>query len=215
MKSNTFRIFSYLKGYPGLASAQLACAISATVLVVVFPKILEIIIDDVIPNEMHRLGTMVAIALGAFLFREVFDSLRIQLNNTFEQKVIYDLRSDLYQHIQKLPLQWFDNHPTGDTMTCVSEDVQSMERVLIDGIEQGLVSALQILIVGGVLFSIHGQLAASALSPIPLLLIGAWWYRKNRQNHSKLRKATGEMNSLLHDNIAGIRQIKAYALEES
>ena len=214
--STTFRIISYLKRYPLLAGGQLVCAVLATLMIVVFPKIIEIIIDDVIPNgKEEMLLPMIAIAAGSFFFRELFDSLRIQLNNTFEQKVIFDLRSDLYEHIQKLPLHWFDNHPTGDTMTCVSEDVQSMERVIIDGIEQGVVALLQILVVGTMLFITNVPLALAALTPIPLLIVGAAIYTRGRARYSRLRKATGDMNSLLHDNIAGIRQIKAYALEES
>ena len=69
------------------------------------------------------------------------------LNNTFEQRVIFDLRRDLYSHIQTLPLRWFDNRPTGDLMTRILEDVNSVERVLIDGIEKGTVAILQIVVV--------------------------------------------------------------------
>jgi ABC-type multidrug transport system fused ATPase/permease subunit len=67
-------------------------------------------------------------------------------------KVIYDLRSDIYQRLQTLPLRWFDNRPSGDIMTTVSEDIPAVERVLIDGIEQGLVSVLQIVVVGAFMF---------------------------------------------------------------
>ncbi len=212
----TLRIFGYLRRYPSLAIAQLACAILATVLVIVFPKIIAVFIDDVIPNEKTGwVLPMIGIAILAFFFREFFESLRIQLNNTFEQRVIFDLRSDLYEHIQKLPLKWFDSTPTGDTMTCVSEDVQSMERVLIDGIEQGLVAVLQIVVVGTMMFLTSTQLTLAALIPIPFLAAGAILYTRGRKRWSYVRKVTGEMNSLLHDNIAGIRQIKAYALEKS
>jgi len=213
----TVRILAYLQRYPGLALAQLACALLGTATVVVFPKILQVIIDDVIPNQrVNLLGPLIAAAVGSFFLQELLDSLRIRLNNTFEQKVIFDLRSDVYRHLQILPLGWFDNHPTGDIMTCVSEDVQSMERVLIDGVEQGVVAILQILVVGGMLFVTHGQLAAAALFPVPFLVAGAIAYTRGAKGrHGKVRRATGEMNSLLHDNIAGIRQIKSYALEES
>src|SRR5208337_461093 len=91
-------------------------------------------------------------AVGAFLVQGISNSIRIILNNTFEQKVIFDLRSDLYKHIQTLPLRWFDNRATGDIMTRVLEDVNAMERVLIDGVEQGTVAILQVLIVGVLLF---------------------------------------------------------------
>ena len=210
------RVFSYLRSYPGLAIGQLACAILATLMVIVFPGITQKIIDDVIPGE-HRdqLMPLVFLGLGAFLAREVFDMLRIRLNNNFEQKVIFDLRSDLYSTLQRLPLRWFDNRPTGDIMTRVAEDVMAMERVLIDGIEQGLVAVLQILIVAAFMFYTDPSLASVAIIPIPLLAIGAWAYtRASRERHRKVRRATSDMNSILHDNIAGIRQIKAYAMEK-
>jgi ATP-binding cassette subfamily B protein/subfamily B ATP-binding cassette protein MsbA len=136
------------------------------------------------------------------------------LNNGFEQKVIYDLRSDLYERLQWLPLRWFDNRPTGDIMTTVSEDVPSVERVLIDGIEQGLVSVIQIVVVGAFMFQADAKLALVALVPVPFLMAGAVWYTKSaRDRHRKVRRATSAMNSLLHDNVAGMRQIKAYAIE--
>ena len=90
------------------------------------------------------------------------------LNNTFEQKVIFDLRSDLYSHIQLLPLRWFDNRATGDLMTRVIEDVNSVERVLIDGIEQGVVAILQVFIVVGMMFYLNAKLALLALVPLPV-----------------------------------------------
>ena len=213
--STTLRVLSYLKRYPKLASAQLFCAVVGTLMVIVFPKITQVIIDDVIPEgQADRLFGLVLLGLGAFFARDFLNSMRILINNVFEQKVIYDLRSDLYDKIQRLPLRWFDNRPTGDIMTRVSEDVQAMERVLIDGIEQGAVAILQILVVGIVMFSMSATLAATALIPIPFLVIGAVWYTSTaRDRYRENRRATSDMNSLLHDNIAGIRQIKTYTME--
>ena len=75
--------------------------------------------------------------LGAFLLRDLFNSLRIRINNTFEQNVIYDMRRDVYARLQRLPVDYFDQRASGDLMTRVIEDVNSVERVLIDGTEQG------------------------------------------------------------------------------
>ena len=69
--------------------------------------------------------------------------------------------------IQLLPLRWFDNRATGDLMTRVIEDVNSVERVLIDGIEQGVVAILQVLIVVGMMFYLNAKLALFALVPFP------------------------------------------------
>ncbi|MFT5856492.1 MAG: ATP-binding cassette subfamily B protein, partial [Verrucomicrobiales bacterium] len=215
--STTLRVLSYLKRYPLLASAQFLCAIVGTLMVIVFPKVTQVILDEVIPNgQVDRLAPLVLLALGAFFLRDFLNAMRILVNNVFEQKVIYDLRSDLYEKIQRLPLRWFDNIPTGDIMTRVSEDVQAMERVLIDGIEQGAVAILQIFIVGFFMFTTNSTLAAASLIPLPFLCIGALLYTWTaRDRYRENRKATSDMNSLLHDNIAGIRQIKTYTMEEA
>ena len=211
----TLRVFSYLRRYPWMAGAQLFCAVTGTLMVVVFPAVTREILDVVVPQaQWQRLTPLVLAALGAYFCQHLFNSLRIMLNNTFEQKVIYDLRSDLYQRLQTLPLRWFDNRPTGDIMTTVSEDVPSVERVLIDGIEQGLVAVIQILVVGAFMFQADATLALWALVPIPFLAAGALAYtRSSKERHRQVRRASSAMNSLLHDNVAGMRQIKAYAME--
>jgi ATP-binding cassette subfamily B protein len=180
------RVFSYLRHYPGLATAQLACAIGMTLAVFVFPNATRIVIDRIIPNPARHgeFGFWIGFSLLGFFLKDGLNSLRIFVNNTFEQKVIYDIREDLYSKIQQLPLRWFDTRRTGDVMTRVVEDVTNMERVLIDGVEQGLVAALQVIGVGIFLFYLNQ------------------------------RDASSDLNAILHDNISGIRQIKAYAAEE-
>jgi ABC-type multidrug transport system fused ATPase/permease subunit len=210
-----WRVFAYLKRYPGLAAGTLACAIVGTLMVIVFPGVTKWIIDDVVyANRPDKLVPLILLAALAFVIQHLFNALRIILNNTFEQKVIFDLRSDLYSHIQLLPLRWFDNRATGDLMTRVIEDVNSVERVLIDGIEQGVVAALQIIIVVAVMFYLNPMLAALALVPLPLLIAGALGYTLTAHRRYRLqRRAASNINALLHDNLAGIRQIKSFARE--
>jgi ATP-binding cassette, subfamily B, bacterial len=101
-------------------------------------------------------------------------------------------------------------------MTRVVEDVTNMERVLIDGIEQGLVAVLQVLGIGAFLFYLNPTVAAWATLPVPLLAVGAWVYStQGRDRYRNQRDAASDLNALLHDNISGVRQIKAYAAESA
>src|SRR5437016_2881745 len=211
-----WRVFGYLKRYPALALGTLGCAVIGTLMVIVFPGVTKWIIDDVVrQHHPEKLLPLVLFALVAFFLQHGFNALRIILNNTFEQRVIFDLRSDLYSHIQMLPLRWFDNRATGDLMTRVLEDVNSVERVLIDGVEQGVVAALQVIIVLGVMFYVSVTLALLALAPLPFLVGGALWYTLTAHRRYRLqRQASSAMNSLLHDNLAGIRQIKSFVREK-
>lgn len=210
------RVLPYVRRYPFLALATLGCAILSTLMVVIFPAVTQRIVDDVIRGDRPELlMPLIAIGFGGFFFQELLDSLRIMFNNHFEQKVICDLRSELYGHIQRLPLPWFDNRATGDIMTRLIEDVTSVERVLIDGIEQGTVAVLQILIVSGLMLTYSPSLTLAALVPIPFLALGASVYTLTARGRYQLqRKTVSTLNSLLHDNIAGIRQIKTYTSEE-
>ncbi|MGD7654416.1 MAG: ABC transporter ATP-binding protein [Verrucomicrobiales bacterium] len=217
MKS-IIRVFSYLRHYPVLAAAQLLCAVGMTLAVFVFPNTTGYVIDEIIPNPARHDDFLfwVVIALLGFLMKDGLNSLRILLNNNFEQRVIFDIRSELYDKLQRLPLRWFDTRRTGDIMTRVVEDVTSMERVLIDGIEQGLVASLQVIGIGAFLFFLNPQVAAWATLPVPFLALGAWLYStRGRDRYRNQREAASDLNALLHDNISGVRQIKAYAAEKA
>jgi ATP-binding cassette subfamily B protein len=211
-----WRVFAYLKRYPWMAAGTLSCAILGTLMVIVFPTVTKWIINDVVrAHHPEKLLPLIALALGAFVLQHGFNVLRIILNNTFEQKVIFDLRSDLYSHIQLLPLRWFDNRATGDLMTRVIEDVNSVERVLIDGIEQGSVAVLQVVIVLGMMFYLNAKLALVALAPFPVLIAGALTYTLTAHRRYRLqRRAASAMNALLHDNLSGVRQIKSFVREK-
>src|SRR5438876_10001505 len=210
-----WRVFGYFKRYPWMAAGTMSCAILGTLMVIVFPGVTKWIIEDVVrQHHPEKLMPLVLFALVSFLLQHGFNMLRIILNNTFEQKVIFDLRSDLYSHIQLLPLRWFDNRATGDLMTRVIEDVNSVERVLIDGIEQGVLAVLQIVIVLAVMFYWNAKLAILALVPFPLLIGGALAYTLTAHRRYRLqRRASSVINALLHDNLAGIRQIKSFVRE--
>src|SRR6266513_2734544 len=209
------RVFAYLRRYPWMALGTLACAIFSTVMVAVFPAVTRRVIDEVlVQHHAERLTPLVLIAALAFLLQNGLNSLRIILNNTFEQRVIFDLRSDLYSHIQMLPLRWFDNRATGDLMTRILEDVTSVERMLIDGIEQGVMAVLQLVVVLGMMFYFSVSLSFVGLTPLPFLAGGALWYTLTAHRRYRLqRRASSAMNSLLHDNLSGIRQIKSFVRE--
>ena len=209
------RVFAYLRRYPWMALGTLGCAILSTLMVLVFPAVTKRVVDEVLTqHHAERLMPLILIAALAFVLQNVLNSLRIILNNTFEQRVIFDLRSDLYSHIQMLPLRWFDNRATGDLMTRILEDVTSVERMLIDGIEQGVVAVLQLVVVLGMMFYYSVSLSFVGLAPLPVLAGGALWYTLTAHRRYRLqRRASSAMNSLLHDNLAGIRQIKSFVRE--
>src|SRR5213075_3507521 len=148
------RVAVYLRPYKGMAVANVGCAVLSLAFALAHPQLIGLVIDRVIGEKQAALLAPVMFGLlGAFLLRDLFNSLRIRINNRFEQNVIYDLRRDVYARLQRLPINYFDQRASGDLMTRVLEDVNSVERVLIDGTEQGTVAVLSIIGVLAILFS--------------------------------------------------------------
>ncbi len=211
------RVWVYARAYPFLAFATFAAAIAGSLAGFVFPQATGMVIDNVLnPHRPDRLIWYVLVVAGSFFARDFLNAVRIRCNNTFEQKVIFDLRRDLYFTLQRLPLKWYDQRATGDIITRVIDDVTNMERVLIDGVEQGIIALLQIIGVGVIMYWHNPRLTAWMLLPMPLLLTGVIWYtRTARFRYRDQRRAASAMNTLLLDNLQGIRQIKSYAREET
>ncbi len=210
--STALRIAAYLRKYPGYAVGTISAALLSTLLGLVYPRLTGYLIDDVIAKgQKDKLPWLVGLLLLVFLGRDGLNALRILLNNLFEQKVILDLRRDLYSAFQRLSTSWYDHRSSGDLLTRVSEDVMNMERMLIDGIEQGLIALLQLFGVGFILFRIDPLLAAWSLAPIPFLAAGALYYTLTAHPRYRVqRKASSALNSLLMDHLQGMRQIKTY-----
>ncbi len=212
------RVWVYVRPYYRLAFATIACAILSLIFALIYPKLTQVIIDEIIEKktgDTRLLGWAVLGLAGAFLLRDVFNSLRIRINNHFEQNVVYDMRRDVFGKLQRLPINYFDKRASGDLMTRVVEDINNVERVLIDGTEQGTVAILAIGGITTILFITNPFLAAIALAPIPLLAIGALWYTLTaHRRYRKQREAASAMNALLMDDLQGIRQIKAYGRQD-
>lgn len=210
------RVSVFLRPYKRMAAANIGCALLSLGCAIAYPKLTQVVIDDVIGKKRTDLfGWIVLGLLLAFLLRDAFNGLRLWVNNTFEQNVIYDMRREVFARLQRLPIGYFDQRASGDLMTRVIEDVNSVERVLIDGTEQGTVAILTLVVIGAMLFRTNPLLAAVSLIPIPILSVGALWYTLTaHRRYRRQRIASSAMNASLMDSLQGIRQIKAFGRQE-
>lgn len=207
------RVAVFLRPYPWLALGTVAAAVFSLLASFAFPKLTQFTIDEVIAKSRGDLLAPVMIGLlGAFFLRDAFSGLRVLVNNQLEQSVICDMRRAVYARLQRLPVGYFDQRASGDLLTRVIEDVNAVERVLIDGLEQGVVAILSVIGVAVFLFHMNTTLALVAMSPIPVLAGGALWYTLTaHRRYRKQREASSAMNALLMDNLQGVRQIKAFS----
>ena len=199
-----------------MAALQLALAVVGTSLAFVFPGVMQWFIDDIIPNKKKELVFSAAgLALATYFGQQVLFYVRTRVNSIFEQRMIFDLRGKLHRKIAHMPMAWFDKQSTGDILTRMADDVPATQRVILEGIEQGVTATLQIIVAAIIMFMTNPQLAMLTMLPTPFLAAGGWIYaRLLSPRATKAREASSGMSAMLFDTIAGIRQIKSYTFED-
>jgi ATP-binding cassette, subfamily B, bacterial len=172
------------------------------------PWLIKIVIDDVI--QAHRpemLGWAVAGLIGAYALKNGFASLRIRLNNTLEQRVVCDLRNQVFAALQRLSISYFENRSSGEIMSRVTNDTEHMERIFVDGLEGMLTAVLTLAGIMVMLFALNWKLALLSLIPVPVLVLSATTFTRlvHRYYHD-IRRHAAELNAYLHDALSGIRE---------
>ena len=209
------RVFKLVLKYPWRAAISLAMAIACTVLVLVLPTVTQVLVDEVMGKRRgDLLFKTAALGIGAIFLRQLLFTLRTYGNNALEQRLIHDLRRKLYDKLQRLPIKWFDSNSSGEIMSRVASDVPSTDRVIVETIDQAIPAVLQFLIMAGWMFYNSWELALVTLAPLPIIgLITTLYSRVAEPRWRESSEASAALNALLHDNLAGIRQIKAYTVE--
>ena len=205
------RVFKLVLKYPWRAAISLAMAIACTVLVLVLPTVTQVLVDEVMGKRRgDLLFKTAALGIGAIFLRQLLFTLRTYGNNALEQRLIHDLRRKLYDKLQRLPIKWFDSNSSGEIMSRVASDVPSTDRVIVETIDQAIPAVLQFLIMAGWMFYNSWELALVTLAPLPIIgLITTLYSRVAEPRWRESSEASAALNALLHDNLAGIRQIKA------
>ncbi len=213
--STFHRIIRHTMRFPLASLLSLILAVSCTSLVLVLPSVTMRFIDVIIPQKRYDLIFPTALlGVVAIALRQSLFTLRTYCNNLLEMRITHLIRVELYDKLQRLPVKWFDTHSSGEIMSRVADDVPTMDRVVIDGIDQTLAALLQFAIVLAYLMYHSWELALVTLMPLPFIgLLTSWWSRRSEPMWKASSEASSALHALLHDNLAGIRQIKAYTVE--
>jgi ATP-binding cassette, subfamily B, bacterial len=209
------RIFRRAFAYPGQAFTSLIMAVVCTLLVLVLPSVTKTLVDDVIGKRREDLLISTGLlGIGAIFLRQILFTLRTYGNNAWEQRLTHDLRTALYNKLQRLPIKWFDTNSSGEIMSRVASDVPTTDRVIVETIDQAIPAVLQFGIIASWMAYQSWELTLVTLAPLPLIgLITTLYSKRAEPRWRESSEAAADLNALLHDNLAGIRQIKAYTVE--
>ena len=211
MKS-LLRFITYLRPYRGLVGMTFFFAALTTALELLPPWLIKIVIDDVLPGRNMDLLSWVLIGLVlAYGLKNLCNSLRIRFNNMLEQRVVHRLRQEVFEALQRLSLNYYENRSTGEIMSRVVNDTEPVQRIFIDGFEGMLTATLTLVGITTILFVMNWKLAFLVLLPIPILVVGGVYFtRRVHRYYGEIRQHAADLNGYLQDALSGIRETMGF-----
>ncbi|MEN6302547.1 MAG: ABC transporter ATP-binding protein [Armatimonadia bacterium] len=179
------------------------------------PMLIRRLIDQgFLKHSVPVINQVILLMLGAFAAGAVFSLIRTRLMHILGQRLVYETRVETYSHLQKLSLSYFHRNRTGDIMSRLSNDVGSVEDMVVHGTDEVISDGLRVAIAVGALFWMSWKLALLALLPVPFFLtLMIIFARYVRPLYRKIRDELGEINAQLEERVAGILVIKAFGRE--
>ena len=196
--------------------AALILSALASVASLFIPKITEWVLDVAVPNkDVAMIVQMAAIFVGVILLSIVFTTIRSRVMAHVSQEIIYDIRKDLFAHLQKLPFSYYDSRPAGKILVRVINYVNSVSDILSNGIINMILEIINLIFIVIFMFSTNAELAAIILAGLPffiaIILILKPRQRKAWQNQSN---KNSNYNAYLAESIDGVRVSQLFDRQE-
>ncbi|MCR5067462.1 MAG: ABC transporter ATP-binding protein/permease [Erysipelotrichaceae bacterium] len=159
-----------------------------------------------------RIGLLYGLSLIAYTLCNVLHAYLLQKSG---QSIVYDIRNELFEHVHTLPLRFFDTHPVGQTVTRVTNDVESLSRLFSDVLVNVVANVLKIIGYLVVLFCISVRLSLRALVLVPVVaVITAFFQVVFRRIYRLIRTKVSALNTYLSEHISGMKLIQIFARED-
>jgi ATP-binding cassette subfamily B protein len=209
------RLMRYLRPYRHLIVPALILTLAVNAIGVVEPKFFQYAIDwYVIPNQLGGMTWLALAFLGVKLLQFVISYLQTVLLQSVGQRVMYDLRAELYEKLQRQEVAYFDKNPVGRVMTRLTSDVDSLNELFTSGVIEGLGDLVMIFAIMGFMFWMDWRLTLVALVTVPLLFAATMWFRGHaRRGYDLVRTKLARINSFLQEHISGAQVVQIFNLE--
>ncbi|MCY9664627.1 ABC transporter ATP-binding protein/permease [Paenibacillus alginolyticus] len=211
------RLFSYMKPYkkqmlPIIIIMMLVGAITKLTI----PLLIREAIDkSIIPKDKNLLFLIVGIMLAVYVIQWLANTFRIKYTNMIGQRVIYDLRHDLFSHIQKLSFRFFDTRPAGSVLVRVTNYVNSLQDLFTNGVVNLLIDVVQLCGIIIILLTFNFKLGAAIIVTVPIMfLISTQLRKKIRRAWQDVTMKQSRLNAHLNECIQGIKVTQAYTQEK-
>ncbi|WP_179032701.1 ABC transporter ATP-binding protein [Paenibacillus kribbensis] len=215
------RLLAYMKPYARqILPILLVMMILGTITKLTVPYLISLAIDKAIAPAWPAMPSVKLLLLitGAvlllYLIQWAANTYRIKFTNIIGQRVIYDLREDLFKHIQKLSFNFFDKRPAGSVLVRVTNDINSLQDLFTNGAVNVLIDCVQLMGIIVILLLINWKLGLAVIVTVPIMFLISTKLRvRIRRAWQEVRMKNSRINSHLNESIQGIRVTQAYTQE--
>jgi ATP-binding cassette subfamily B multidrug efflux pump len=209
------RLVRYIKPYWHIAAIALVLTVLVNVLVSLQPRFTQMAIDDFItPKQTDGIWIFALAFFALFLFRFIFSYIQEILLNTVGQKVMFDLRTQIYTKLQQQEVAYYDKNPVGRVITRITSDVDALNELFTSGVIDVLGDLVIIFAIIAQMFWYDWKLALVSLITVPLLFAATNWFRKHARNgFDKVRTRTAKLNAFLQEHISGAQTVQLFNAE--
>lgn len=219
MGENLKKMISYYKPYRGIFWADMFFATISAAVALVIPLVVRYVTSVMIylpADEMLRQLAILALALAALVAIDCYSQFFISnYGHVMGAKIEYDMRAEIFDHLQKLSFSFYDNQKVGQLMSRITTDLFDITELMHHGPENVILSVLKITGAFAILLGINPALAGAAFAMLPFMFAFAYFVnRKMRGAFRQNRVKIAEINAQIEDNLSGIRVVKSFANEE-
>ena len=209
------RLLTYLRPYRRQVALAIAAIIGHSILELAPPYLTKLVIDRYIPaRDLSGLGTIAVVfflTLAGSFALEYLQTWTMQMTG---QRIMFDLRMQLYRHLQRLDLKFYDRNPVGRLMTRVTTDVDVLNELFTSGVVSVFGDVFTLVGIMGVLVWMDWRLALVAFSVLPLIALITQWFRSHvRESYRTVRMWIARINAYLQERITGMATVQLFRRE--
>jgi ATP-binding cassette, subfamily B, multidrug efflux pump len=221
----TRRLLGYLRPYRRLVALALSITLGVAAMELVGPFLFHIALDSYIdPGFSHKITQHAAIVglwwvvltfLASLLASFGLQYAQVRIMQVVGQRTMYDLRKQIFEHLQRLPMSFFDSSPIGRLVTRCTTDVDALNDLFASGVVAMLNDFVILFGMAAILFKWHALLALATLSPLPFMVILTYFFRNHvREANRRIRTAIARINAFLQEHISGMAVVQLFNREE-
>ena len=210
------KFLSYYKPYKGWFFLDMAMAATSSVLSIISPALVRKVLSfiGVEGSLKYIIIILMSLVFACYTLTSVCTYIRIRWGHYLGVWIENDMRSDLFNHLQKLSFSYFDSHKTGDIMSRISNDLFNIAEVAHHGPEDVVISILTIIGAYVLMFIINAPMSLISIIPLPIMAVYGIVFNKKLKNRNRaIRKSISEINVTAENSIQGIREVKSFSQE--